>query len=259
MMINVYEKFEVKGRTAIVTGAAQGLGKAMAEALLSAGANIVIADIHEQKALETLHEFQGYQADAIFLPTDVTSSEQIHATIEKTIERFHSVDILINNAGMNKAVPAEILSESDWRKIIDTDLTSVFLFSQAVGKIFIRQKKGKIINIASMSGRIVNRHRHIAAYCTAKGGVIMLTKALASEWAEYNINVNAIAPGYFYTPLNKVWIEKEDIFQRALNNTPLKRLGQPEEIGPLALFLASSASDYMTGEVITIDGGYTIW
>ena len=255
--MNVKSLFDLTGEIGIVTGGAQGLGEQMALALAEAGANIVLADINLDKAHEVKGKIENIGKKCIITKTDVSNSEQIEEMVTIAKEKFGKIDILINNAGIVSNYPAEELPEEEWDKLIRINLTGVFLCTQIVGKEMIKQKKGSIINISSMSGLIVNRPQSQLHYNTSKSGVIMLTKSFAAEWAKYNIRVNAIAPGYMKTPLvnelypryGKEWIKY----------IPMGRIGEPSEIKGPALFLASRASSYMTGAVIVMDGGYTVW
>lgn len=255
--MNVKSLFDLTGEIGIVTGGAQGLGEQMALALAEAGANIVLADINLDKAHEVKGKIENIGKKCIITKTDVSNSKQIEEMVTIAKEKFGKIDILINNAGIVSNYPAEELPEEEWDKLIRINLTGVFLCTQIVGKEMIKQKKGSIINISSMSGLIVNRPQSQLHYNTSKSGVIMLTKSFAAEWARYNIRVNAIAPGYMKTPLvnelypryGKEWIKY----------IPMGRIGEPSEIKGPALFLASRASSYMTGAVIVMDGGYTVW
>jgi NAD(P)-dependent dehydrogenase (short-subunit alcohol dehydrogenase family) len=254
------EKFELKGRCAIVTGAAKGLGKAMAEALADAGASIVIADIDVDAARETADRFGEKGIHVLVAKTDVTCKQDCELLVRDSLERFGRIDILVNNAGICVHEKAEEMSYDDWKKVMDVNINGVFLLSQAVGRVMIEQKRGSIINISSMSGLIVNTPQCQCAYNTSKAGVIMLTKSLAAEWIEHGIRVNAIAPGYMKTELTRPYFEENsDMVKRWLDFLPAKRPGDPEELGGLAVYLASDASSYTTGGVFVVDGGYTLW
>lgn len=249
--------FDLTGEVGIVTGGAQGLGEQMALALAEAGANVAVVDINLEKARQVVKKIENAGRECIAIKTDVGDANQVEKMATRAKEKFGKIDILINNAGLVNNIPAEELSEEDWSKVIRVNLTGVFLCTQTVGKIMIEQKKGSIINISSMSGLIVNRPQPQIHYNVSKCGVIMLTKSFAAEWARYNIRVNAIAPGYMRTPLvdqvypkyGKDWVK----------HVPMGRIGEPPEIKGPALFLASKASSYMTGSVVVMDGGYTIW
>jgi len=256
--VGVLDFFRLDGKNAIVTGAAQGLGKAMAQALAEAGANIVIADINLDLAEVTAREISNIGVKTRALKVDVTNPEDVNFMAKEVVSKLGSIDILVNNAGIVRHSPAEIMSKKDWDDVINVNLTGVFLCSQAVGRFMIEKKKGKIINIASMSGLIVNHPQPQVSYNASKAGVIMITKSLAAEWAQYNINVNAIAPGYMKTSMTAPFFEKEEYRKAWLEPTPMKRPGNPEELGGAVVYLASDASSFMTGQILVIDGGYTL-
>jgi NAD(P)-dependent dehydrogenase (short-subunit alcohol dehydrogenase family) len=256
--MSVMEKFNLKGNVAIVTGGARGLGKAMATALAQAGSNIVIADIDITEAQKTANELQQEGIETLAIQVDVTQPEQAEHMVNVIMEKFNKIDVLFNNAGIVQHVKIEDMDLSDWQKTMNVNLNSVFIVSKAVGKIMIQQKRGSIINISSMSGIIVNTPQCQAAYNTSKAAVIMLTKSLAAEWAQHNIRVNTIAPGYMKTELTRPFFEgNSDMVRQWADLTPMKRPGNPEELQGIALYLASDASSFATGGVFVIDGGYT--
>jgi len=257
--MNILDKFNLIGRVSIVTGAAMGLGKAMALALGQAGSAIVIADINLEEAEKTAAEFRSNEGiEAIAIKMDVTKEEDVNNMVSEVVHRLGRIDILFNNAGINVHEKAEETSFDSWKKVVDINLNGVFLVSKAVGKVMIEQKKGSIINISSMSGIIANIPQCQASYNASKAGVIMLTKSLAVEWAKHNIRVNTIAPGYMKTELTKPYFERNDnMVQTWMDITPMGRPGTPDELGGIALYLASDASSFVTGNVFGIDGGYT--
>lgn len=256
--MSIMDKFQLKGNVALVTGGARGLGKAMAAALAEANAHIVIADRNIEEAQKTANDLQKEGIETMAIQVDVTRPEQVEQMVTTIVEKFHAIDILINNAGIPMNVNIEDMEYSDWQRIMDVNLNGVFLVSRAVGRIMIKQKKGSIINISSMSGLIVNTPLNQAAYNTSKAGVIMLTKSLAVEWAKYNIRVNTIAPGYMKTEMTRaVFEEGGETVKVWTDLTPMKRPGTPDELQGIALYLASDASSFATGGVFTIDGGYT--
>ncbi|HWE60130.1 MAG TPA: SDR family oxidoreductase [Chloroflexota bacterium] len=249
--------FDLSGRAALVTGGARGLGLAMAQALGQYGARLALLDLDggaAERAAETLR--QG-GLEVLSLQGDVTDADQVAARVADVVEAYGSLDILVNNAGIVANVPAEEMSLRDWQRVIDVNLTGVFLVAQAAGRQMIRQGRGSIINIASMSGSIANYPQPQCSYNASKAGVIMLTKSLASEWARYNIRVNAISPGYMRTDLTAKFFQDPALIQQWLDPTPMHRPGEPPELGGLAVYLASDASSFMTGSDILIDGGYT--
>ncbi|MDP6780118.1 MAG: glucose 1-dehydrogenase [Candidatus Latescibacteria bacterium] len=255
----VLEKFSLEDRVGIVTGGGRGLGKVFCRSFADVGANIVVAEIDTQTGPETAAELEGMGRQALFVETDVTDRSSCFETVRKTLEAFGRVDFLMNNAGIVHQGEAESVSEADWRKVIDVDLNGVFFCCQAVAEPMIEQKSGSIINIASMSGIIVNYPQSQASYNAAKAGVAHLTKSLASEWAQHRIRVNAISPGYMRTDMTAPMIEDPEYGGRWLAATPMGRAGEPEELGPVAVFLASDASSFVTGADIIADGGFTIW
>lgn len=258
--MNIMDKFNLKGQCSIITGAAMGLGKAMAYALAQAGSSIVIADINIEKAIETEKELINTGIEAIALECDVTKEDSVKNLVKSVIKKFGRIDVLVNNAGICIHEKAENMSLDDWNRVLSVNLSGVFIMSQAVGRIMISQKKGSIINISSMSGMIVNTPQCQCSYNASKGGVIMFTKSLASEWAIHNIRVNSIAPGYMKTELTRPYFESDsEMAKRWISLTPMKRPGEPDELQGIVLYLASEASSFVTGGVFVIDGGYTAW
>lgn len=258
-IMTIFDKFKLDNQVAIVTGGATGLGKAMAEGLAQAGANLVIADINLDTAQSTAQYFtETTQNEAIACQVDVASASDVAKMIDVVMEKFGRIDILFNNAGINEHVKFEDMPYERWLKNMDVNINSMVLVSQAVGKIMIEQQKGSIINTSSMSGLIVNTPQPQAAYNTSKGAVIMFTKSLANEWAKHGIRVNTIAPGYMKTELTKDYFAQGgEMIDTWMKFTPLGRPGTPDELQGAALFLASDASSFVTGSVLTIDGGYT--
>jgi len=263
----VMSRFDLSNRVAVVTGGVRGLGKAMALALAEAGADISIADISIGEAEEVRKQIRNIGRKSIAILADVTKMSQVEHLVDQTTKEFGKIDILVNNAGINKWAPTVEMSEETWDYVVDTDLKGVFLCSKEVGKVMIRQNKGAIINISSISGLRVNKldsRGNVVPdvhYCSAKAGVIALTRTLALEWAKFNIRVNCISPGFFATEPNIIYLKKYEEAHKVWieEGTPLKRMGDPSELGPLVVFLASDASSFMTGQNIVIDGGRTLW
>lgn len=257
--MSIWNQFELKNRVAIITGGATGLGKAMGQGIAEAGANVVIADINYELAQQTATEFESNTGnEAMACKVDVTNVEDVDKMVQDVVNHFGHIDILFNNAGINEHVKFEDMPYERWVKNMDVNINSMVLVSQAVGKVMIKQQKGSIINTSSMSGIIVNTPQPQAAYNTSKGAVIMFTKSLASEWAQHGIRVNTIAPGYMKTELTKDYFAQGgDMIDTWMKFTPLGRPGVPEELQGAAVYLASDASSFVTGSVLTIDGGYT--
>lgn len=245
--------FDLNGKVAIVTGTSRGLGQAMAIALAKAGANIV--GVGQSNMLETAKKIEEQKREFLEIKADLTSTENIGEIVEKTIERFGKVDILVNNAGTIRREDAINCTEKDWDDILNLNLKTLFFLSQRVAKEFIKQKNGgKIINIASMlsfQGGI-----RVPAYTASKSGVMGITKALANEWAKYNINVNAIAPGYMETDNTKAIREDEKRNNEILERIPAGRWGTPEDLAGSVVFLSSKASNYINGHTLAVDGGW---
>ncbi len=253
------DKFSLKGQIGVVTGGGQGLGKVFSLAFAEMGAKVVVAELNPDTGPETTKEIETNGGEALFVETDVKNRLSIEAMVEKTVERFGHLDFLVNNAGITKWCPAESVTEKDWEDVINVNLNGLFYCSQAAGRQMIKQRRGRIINIASMSGYIVNHPQPQASYNTSKAAVIHLTRSLAVEWAPYNIRVNAIAPGYMDTAMTHKAFDDPAYGPTWIESIPMRRPGKPEELAPLAIFLASEASSYVTGSTILIDGGYTAW
>lgn len=252
--MHIFDLFKLEGKTAIVTGGGRGLGAQIAQGFAEAGANVVVCSRKLETCEEMSEEIKQLGVDSLALKCDVTNPEDVRHVVEKTLEKFGTIDILVNNSGATWAAPVEEMPLEAWNKVMNVNVTGTFLMSQEVGKVMIKQKRGKIINIASVAGLMGTPSiMQTIGYSTSKGAVITFTKELAVKWGKYNINVNAIAPGFFPTKMTKVLIErgKDEI----LAGTPLNRLGQDADLKGAALFLASSASDYITGDILTVDGG----
>ena len=249
----VFDRMRLEGKIALVTGSGRGLGRAMALALAEAGADLVVTARTKKEIEDTASHIRALGREAISVVCDVTRRSSVNHAVEKAQSRFGRIDILVNNAGLAIVKPFLEFEEKDWKATMDTNLKSMFLYCQAVGPIMMEQGGGKIINITSVLG--VKGRAGLVPYATSKGGVIQFTRNLALEWAPHNIRVNAIGPGAFYTRPMKVVLDDPKLGPIRREKIPLKRHGQPEELGPLVVYLASDASDYMTGEVIYMDGG----
>ena len=255
--MDVLSKFRLCGKTAIVTGGGQGLGRELAMGLAEAGADVVVAQRRVEVAEETVEEIRKLGRESIALKVDVTNPADVEEMVRMVKDKFGKIDILVNNAGVSGWIPVEEISLEEWNRVISTNLTGVFLNCKYVGKEMITQKKGTVINISSISGFIANHPQEQSHYNASKGGVNTFTKCLAYEWAKYNIRVNAIAPGFIDTPMLQTAGEKMLNAWAALNVQ--KRIGDPAEIKGVVVFLASEAASYITGHVLIADGGYVIW
>lgn len=249
--------FDIEGQAAIVTGASSGLGVTFAETLAECGANLVIAARRYEKLAEVSEELsRKYGVRVIPVKTDVTQEEQVINMVETALDNFGSLEILVNNAGIACLSPSVDMSLKEWKKVIDVNLTGVFLCARTVARDMIEKKYGKIVNIASIYGAVGDIFP-TAPYYASKGAVINLTRSLAVEWAPHKINVNAIAPGFFPSEMTAEIFEDEEALKHILSKTPLKRTGEPLDLKAALVYLASPASDYVTGQTIFIDGGWT--
>lgn len=248
--------FDLKGKNVIVTGATRGIGAAIAEAFSQQGANVAVVSRSQeqcQAAAEALRE--RYGTDAWAHSCDVQDIASVRALAADTAERYGRIDVLVNNAGVAVTKPAVDLTESDWDRVLETNLKGPFFLCQAVGGYMIRQNGGRIINIASMLGLVGDKN--ILPYLASKGGLLQMTKGLALEWARYNVLVNAVAPGYVVTAINEREMNDEKIRSRIMSKTPLRRYADAKEVASTVLYLASDEASYVTGSVYSVDGGWT--
>jgi NAD(P)-dependent dehydrogenase (short-subunit alcohol dehydrogenase family) len=257
MSKSVTELFDLNGRTAIVTGGSRGIGKEMAEALAEAGANLVLCARKAEQLDATVAEFTARGFSVVGKVCDVAKADEVQAVIDTAIERFGSVDVLVNNAGTSWGAMPEEMPLERWQQVIDVNLTGCFLFAQAAGREMLEQGKGSIINIASIAGMTSSANGPFyAGYVASKAGLIGLTRELAASWGRRGIRVNAIAPGFFHSKLADAVI---DIYERAIQeNNVLPRVGEEGELKGVTVFLASDASSYVTGQTIAVDGGMTV-
>ena len=243
------------GKTAIITGSTRGIGYGIAKAMADEGAKIIVVSRKPQDCRRVAEELSSQGSDALGIAADVPCQQDIDNLISQVQKYSGRIDILVNNAGTAITKRAEEITEEEWDRVINLDLKSSFFCAQAVGKEMIKQRAGKIINIASILGLV--GEKMVLPYCVAKGGVIQMTRALALEWAKYNIQVNALCPGYVLTDINAAELQKEKNFKYITGKIPAGRLGTVDDIAGAVVFLASSSADFMTGQVMTVDGGWT--
>ena len=245
--------FDLTGRTALVTGSSRGLGLAMAEGLAAAGARLVLNGVDAGRLEATAATLRDKGLDVLGAAFDVTDEAAVVAAFEHFDREGVAIDILVNNAGIQFRKPMVELETQDWRRVIDTNLTSAFVAGREAARRMIPRGRGKIINIGSLTSELARAT--VAPYTVAKGGIKMLTKAMAAEWGEHGIQANAIGPGYMLTDMNEALINNPQFDGWVKGRTPARRWGRPEELAGTAVYLASSASDYVNGQIIYVDGG----
>ena len=247
--------FDLSDRRGYVTGGGSGLGRAIAQGLAEAGAAVVVADINQEAARETANAIVSAGGRAVALSVDVSQKDQVEALVRTTLDKLGGLDFAFNNAGILKLGKPEDVTEADWQAELDVDLSGVFLCCQAAGRLMLAHGGGKIVNTASISGLVVNSG---LTYSTAKAGVIQLTRVLAARWARRGVYVNCFSPGYIRTGMTAPHLTRPEVEQEMLRQTPLRRLGEPQDLVGTAIFLASPASDFVTGQNIVVDGGVTL-
>ena len=257
-MKKIYEMFDLEGKNAIITGASRGIGYGIAECFAKSGVNLILVNRNPQDGANAKKKLNRHGTKVLSIPVDVSQKDRVEDAVNKTIDEFGRIDILINNAAIINRGPLMGLKESEWDQVIDINLKGYFLCGQAVAKQMVKQGGGRIINIASIRSLLVADER--GAYCSTKGGIVQLTKAMALEWARHKILVNAIAPGYFSTEIvTKYFGKMPEMEQKVVEGIALGRIGHPSDLHGVAIFLASNASNFLTGEVICVDGGWSIW
>jgi NAD(P)-dependent dehydrogenase (short-subunit alcohol dehydrogenase family) len=257
--VDARELFDLTGRTAIVTGGGSGIGRHMAQALAEGGANVVLCARKVERCEQAAAEIAGLGVQTLALRCDVREPDDVHEVVERTRDEFGRIDILVNNAGTAWGAPPEDTPLHGWQKVIDVNLTGVFLFAQAAGRAMIADGQGgKIVNIASVAGlggapaEVMNA----IPYHASKGGVIAFTRDLACKWARHGINVNAIAPGWFPSEMSRLVLERNP---ELVDRIPLRRFGGTDDLKGAILFLSSPASEYVTGHTLVVDGGQSAW
>ncbi len=249
-----YSKLDLTGKIALVVGGTSGIGRAIVRGYAAAGADVIATSRREELVIETAREVEAAGRRSLVVTSDVHDRASLEALVAQVLGEFGRSDILVNCAGRTKKVPTLELSEEDWNGILETNLTGTLRCCQIVGRQMLAQRYGRIINIASLSSFVALSD--VTAYCVSKSGVAMLTKCLGCEWARDGVNVNAIAPGVFRTELNAALLDGTPRGQHFLSRTPKGRFGQVEELQGAAIFLASDAAEFVTGEILTVDGGY---
>ena len=256
MSRNVRDLFDLTGKTAIVTGGSRGIGKEMAEGLAEAGANLMLCSRRAEWLDDTVEEFNAKGFNVVGRACDVSKPDEVQAVVDETVSQFGRLDILINNAGVSWGAMPEDMPLEKWQHVLDVNLTGCFLFAQAAGREMLKNNSGSIINISSISGLTSSANGPFyAGYAASKAGLIGLTRELAASWGRRGIRVNAIAPGFFHSRLADAVI---DIYERSIQeNNIIPRIGNEGELKGVAVFLASDASSYITGQTIAVDGGLT--
>jgi NAD(P)-dependent dehydrogenase (short-subunit alcohol dehydrogenase family) len=258
----IMDRLRLDGRVALVTGGGQGIGRGYAHALGEAGAAVALVDIVGRRAEVVAAELSGKGVDSLAVTADVTKANQVQTMVEEVMDQWGRLTIAVNNAGIGQWHDAEGLTEEEWDRIMDVNLKGVFLCAQAEARVMLEAGYGKIINTASMSGSVVNTPQNQMPYNVSKAGVIHMTRSLAAEWAPRGVRVNSISPGYTRTQLVEDLLRTpagEDMMPRWMSMTPMNRMAEVTDLQGAVVFLASEASDFMTGQDLVIDGGYSLW
>jgi gluconate 5-dehydrogenase len=259
--MSIFDRFRLDGKRLFITGGTRGLGRAMALAIADAGADCILVGREEQSLAAMAEEIRNLGRQAFTIQANIGKPGECEAACRRALAEHGPIDILINNVGGRRiATPTTELPLAEWQEIIDLNLTSTFLCTKLLGAPMLERRSGRVINIASISGMVANRGIGGRSYETSKAAVIQFTRATAADWAPHGVTVNAICPGGFMTDPNVRWAkENPDVIETFKNLIPAGDFGQPEDLGPLAVYLASDASRYMTGAALVIDGGYTLW
>jgi sorbose reductase len=255
--MSILDRFSLQNRTALVTGGGRGIGAALAQALAEAGADVAIADLDLATAQETAASLTALGVRSLAIQVDVTDAADVRRMVETVVAAWGRLDVAVNSAGVANRSPAEDLTEEAWDFVVDIDLKGIYLCTREEGRAMLALGAGSIINIASMSGQIVNRPQLHAHYNAAKAGVIQYTRSCAAEWAGRGVRVNSLSPGHTRTPMTAE--AEPEMGPTWLSNTPMGRLGTPEDLQGATIYLASAASAYVTGHDLVVDGGYTLW
>jgi len=253
----VGERFSLVGQSALVTGGGSGIGACLAAALAEAGANVALADRHLEMAQDVARQLAAQGVATLAIEVDVTQADQVQRMVDRVLDAWGQLDVAVNSAGVATRARAEELEEDDWDHVVGIDLKGIYLSTRAEGRAMLARGRGSIINIASMSGQIVNRPQLHSHYNAAKAGVIQYSRSCAAEWAARGVRVNCISPGHTATPMTEEAIPV--MGDEWVSNTPMGRVGTPEDLQGAVLYLASAASAYVTGHDLVVDGGYTLW
>ena len=255
--MGIIERMRLDGKVSFITGGARGIGKAIAPAIAEAGSDVAIIDLDMEEAEKTAKEIEMLGVKAIAIQADVTKEEEVDHMMQIILDTFGKLDVAFCNAGICMNIPADEMTYEQWKKVIDINLNGIFLSSQAAAKVMLKQKKGSIINTASMSGHIVNVPQPQCSYNASKAGVIMLTKSMAVEFAKKGVRVNSISPGYIGTELTLQSPTLKPLIEQWNEMAPLGRMGRPDELQAIAVYLAGDTSDFTTGSDFVIDGAFT--